>query len=115
MVLLVQIIGYNKDILTAVWIGYDDNTELTTNDYKYSQNIWYQTVEKLEKDVSSEDGWYEKPNNVVGMLVEPISGKPLSDTTKNTKLVYFLKGTEPKETDPTFDEIESTSIGQTMA
>ena len=44
------------------------------------------------------------------MLVEPISGKPLADSSKNTKLVYFLKGTEPKETDPTFDEIETSSL-----
>ena len=103
-------IGFNKNVLCAVWVGNDDNTELTTKDYKYSQNIWYQTVEELQKDVEVDEGWYEKPNNVVGMLVEPISGKPLSDTSKNTKLVYFLKGTEPKETDPTFDEIEEEQI-----
>ena len=98
-------IGFNKDILCAVWVGHDDNKELTTKDYKYAQNIWYKTVEEIEKD-KEEDDWYEKPKNVVGVLVEPISGKPNSDPTKNTKLVYFLKGTEPKETDPTFDEIE---------
>ena len=103
-------IGFNKNLLCAVWVGNDDNSELTTKDYKYSQNIWYQTVEELQKDVGVDEGWYEKPNNVVGMLVEPISGKPLSDTSKNTKLVYFLKGTEPKETDPTFDEIEQEQI-----
>ena len=103
-------IGFNKNVLCAVWVGNDDNTELSTKDYKYSQNIWYQTVEELEKDVGEDEGWYEKPNNVVGLLVEPISGKPLSDTSKNTKLVYFLKGTEPKETDPTFDEVEQEQI-----
>ena len=97
-------IGFNKNVLCAVWVGHDDNKELTTKDYKYAQNIWYKTMEEIEKDVD-EDEWYEKPKNVVGILVEPISGKPSSDETKNTKLVYFLKGTEPKETDPTFDEI----------
>lgn len=98
-------IGFNNNILCAVWVGNDDNKELTTKDYKYAQNIWYKTVEEIEKDVSEEDGWYDKPKNVVGVLVEPISGKPLEDTSKNTKLVYFLKGTEPKISDPTFDEI----------
>ena len=98
-------IGFNNNILCAVWVGNDDNKELTTKDYKYAQNIWYKTVEEIEKDVSEEDGWYDKPKNVVGVLVEPISGKPLEDTSKNTKLVYFLKGTEPKVSDPTFDEI----------
>ncbi|MBQ6323348.1 MAG: PBP1A family penicillin-binding protein [Bacilli bacterium] len=98
-------IGFNKNVLCAVWVGHDNNEELTKSDYKYAQNIWYNTVEEYQKDVDSNDGWYEKPKNVVGLLVEPISGKPLSDTSKNTKLMYFLKGTEPRETDPTFDEI----------
>ena len=98
-------IGFNKNLVCAVWVGHDDNLELTTSDYKYAQNIWYKTMEELQKDIPSEEGWYEKPQNVVGMLVEPISGKPLEDASKNTKLVYFLKGTEPKDDDPTFDEI----------
>ena len=51
--------------------------------------------------------WYEKPQNVVGILVEPISGKPAKEEDKNKKLMYFLKGTEPKDTDPTFDEISN--------
>ena len=98
-------IGFNSNILCAVWVGNDNNEELTTKDYKYAQNIWYKTVEDIEKDIGEDDGWYEKPKNVVGTLVEPISGKPSDDSSKNTKLVYFLKGTEPKSTDPTFDEI----------
>ena len=98
-------IGFNKNVLCAVWVGNDENKELTTKDYKYAQNIWYKTIEEIEKDIPEEEGWYEKPKNVVGTLVEPISGKPSDDVNKNTKLVYFLKGTEPKSTDPTFDEI----------
>ena len=98
-------IGYNSKVVCAVWIGHDDNTELTTKDYKHSQNIWYKTVEEYEKTFTDKDVWYEKPDNVVGVLVEPISGKPATDENKNAKLMYFLKGTEPKETDATFDEM----------
>ena len=98
-------IGFNKDIVCAVWVGHDNNEELVKSDYKYAQNIWFNTVEKIEKD--KKDDWYKKPSNVVGMLVEPISGRVSTDKNKNTKLMYFLKGTEPKDTDPTFDEIAS--------
>ena len=98
-------IGFNKNIVCAVWVGYDDNKELSTSDYKYAQSIWYNTVEQIEENIPEDDGWYTIPKNVVGVLVEPISGKPVKDSSKNTKLMYFLKGTEPKETDPTFDEI----------
>lgn len=100
-------IGFNKKIVCAVWVGYDNNKELSKKDYKYAQNIWYKTVESYEKDMKDEDVWYEKPKNVVGMLVEPISGKPATESEKKQKLMYFLKGTEPKETDTTFDEITS--------
>lgn len=100
-------IGFNKKIVCAVWVGYDNNKELSKKDYKYAQNIWYKTVESYEKEMKDEDVWYEKPKNVVGMLVEPISGKPVTESDKKQKLMYFLKGTEPKETDTTFDEITS--------
>ena len=100
-------IGFNKDLVCSVWVGYDNNNELVKSDYKYAQNIWSKTVEELEKD--KENTWYKKPSNVVGLLVEPITGKVSLDKNKNTKLIYFLKGTEPQDTDPTFDEINAKS------
>lgn len=98
-------IGFNKNIVCAVWVGYDDNTPLIKSDYKYAQNIWYKTVEFYERDMDNESVWYEKPSNVVGVFVEPISGKPSNE--ENSKLVYFLKGTEPRGDEPVFDEIEN--------
>ena len=100
-------IGFNKNVLCAVWVGHDNNEELSVKDYKYAQNIWYRTVEDYEKNMNNTEVWYEKPQNVVGILVEPISGKPAKEEDKNKKLMYFLKGTEPKDTDPTFDEISN--------
>lgn len=87
-------IGYNKDILTAVWVGYDDNKILPRTDYKYSRNIWADAMENYLKD--KEDTWYEIPNNVVGVLVNPITGKVATATDKNKKILYYIKGTEPK-------------------
>ena len=96
-------IGYNKDILTAVWIGYDDNKSLEVSDYKYSRNIWVDATEGYLKD--KEDEWYNMPNNVVGVLVNPITGKPANEKDKTKKILYYIKGTEPEETDIVFDEI----------
>ena len=74
-------IGFNKDLVCSVWVGYDNNNELVKSDYKYAQNIWSKTVEELEKD--KENTWYKKPSNVVGLLVEPITGKVSLDKNKN--------------------------------
>ena len=98
-------IGYNKDILCAVWIGYDDNRSLNTSEYKYSQNIWYKSIEAYEKGKANEDVWYDVPKNVSAVFVDPISGKPITNDSQKKKLMYFIKGTEPTVTDPVFDEI----------
>ena len=97
-------IGYNKDALCAVWIGYDDNRNLNTAEYKYSQNIWYKSIEEYEKDKDNSDVWYEIPKNVSAVFVDPISGKPVTNDAQKKKLMYFIKGTEPEITDPVFDE-----------
>lgn len=98
-------IGFNKDIVTAVWIGYDDNKALSTSEYKYAQNIWFKTTEAYE--AGKPEAWYEMPSNISAMFVEPISGRPVTDNSTKKKLMYFIKGTEPSATDQTFDEKNS--------
>ena len=38
---------------------------------------------------------YEIPNNVVGVLTEPITGALATDETQNKEMFFYLKGTEP--------------------
>ncbi|MBQ2639655.1 MAG: PBP1A family penicillin-binding protein [Bacilli bacterium] len=95
-------IGFNKYLVGSVWIGYDNNKNLSTKDYKYSQNIWYKVMEKYEEGKSKE--WYPMPKNVSAVFVDPISGKPATENSTKKKLMYFIKGTEPLETDQTFEE-----------
>lgn len=101
-------IGFNPDILTAVWVGYDDNTVLKSSEYKYSQNIWLNSMENYLKD--KENKWYEKPSNISEVLVNPITGKPANDTDQKKKIMYFIKGTEPTTADPVFDEKFNNSV-----
>ena len=37
------------------------------------------------------------PKNVSAVLVEPISGRLATDTDKKKKMMYFIKGTEPSD------------------
>ena len=82
-------IGYNNNIVSAVWIGYDDNTKLKTNEYKYAQNIWFNSVEGYDIGKDNKDIWYTVPNNVSSIFVDPISGKPVTDDLSKKKLMYF--------------------------
>ena len=98
-------IGYNHDMITAVWIGYDDNRNMQLDEYKYSRNIWADAMESYFK-VSDKEHWYDIPSNVTGILVNPISGKPVYTNETKSKILYYIKGTEPTISDPVFDEIE---------
>ena len=100
-------IGYNKDIVTAVWCGYDDARDLKSSEYKYAQNIWLNTMEAYMKD--KDDAWYSQPENVVGVLVNPITGKPATDSDEKKIIEYYVKGTEPSADDPVFDEISGNT------
>ncbi len=87
------IIGYNKNAVMSLWVGYDDNKDLLENDYKYIKKIWANTMETYLKD--KDNTWYSKPMNIVGTIVDPITGKIPNEKTKKKKLFYYLVGTEP--------------------
>ena len=97
------VIGYNKNAVTSVWVGYDDNTNLDLSDYNYSRNIWVDAIEGYLK--GKEDNWYKQPNNVVGVLVNPLTGKPATAEDKVKRVMFYIKGTEPNADDPVFDEL----------
>ena len=87
------IIGYNKDAVLGVWTGYDDNRNFTSKDTPHHKDIWIETMEGYLK--GKDTGWYEAPNNIVGVLVNPITGEVAKEGDKKTKMFYFVKGTEP--------------------
>lgn len=99
----VWIIGYNKNAVLSIWNGYDNNINLVSGDNGYHKNIWIDTMEMYLKD--KDNTWYELPENVVGTLVNPITGEIAKEGNKNTKIFYFLKGTEPSFTLRDFEAV----------
>lgn len=100
------IFGYNKDLIIGAWVGYDDNKPTVPSDGLAIKNMWIDAMESSLKGTTS--SWYEMPSNVVGMLVNPISGEPTDGNKK--RMFYYIKGTEPYEDYelddllPTFEE-----------
>ena len=86
-------IGYNKDLLVGVWVGYDNNQNLIKGDSKYSKNIWVNISETYLKDKKTE--WYTMPENVVGVLTDPINGNIADENSNKKRILYYLKGSEP--------------------
>ena len=104
------IFGYNKDVILGMWVGYDDNRKTEVNDGNLMKNAWVDTMENYLKD--KENDWYETPSNVVGVLVDPISGKPATAESKNKKIFYYIKGTQPLSDDNDLEAAFAEMNGQ---
>mgnify|MGYP004566720431 FL=1 len=105
------IMGYNKDAVLGIWNGYDNNKKIESKDYSYHKNIWIDTMEAYFKD--KETTWYDIPSNVVGVLVNPITGVIANDNDTKKEMFFYIKGTEPtlngttKDLDAVFKEENS--------
>ena len=100
------IFGYNKDLVVGLWSGYDDNSYSPTAEGKAIKYIWADVIEGYFKD--KETSWYEMPNNVVGVLVDPISGEVADENTSKPTLFYYIKGTEPTYQNKSLEDLIPT-------
>lgn len=101
------IFGYNKNLLVGMWSGYDDNKDVDNKDSSSLKNAWVDIMEKYLEGKKDEDTWYKTPTNVVGVAIDPVSGKVSSDSSK-AKVLYYIKGTEPTENKSSLDEVIAT-------
>lgn len=86
------IFGYNKDAILGIWMGFDDNSDTLVKDGNTMKNIWADIMEEYLRN--NENNWYQKPDNVIGVLVNPITGEIATDYNKSTTF-YYIKGTQP--------------------
>ncbi len=83
-------VGYNKEALMLIWLGYDDAKEVNSDSSRWSKTIWVNTMEDYLSD--KESSWYDKPQNVVSVLQEPVSGAKA--TNGQAAMFYYVKGSE---------------------
>ena len=98
------VIGFNKNVVTSIWVGNDDNSNIEGTDYKYVKKIWANTMETYLEN--KDNTWYDKPNDVVGVFVDPITGNIANKDTKKRKIFYYLEGTEPTDIREVFKNLE---------
>ncbi len=87
------VVGFNKDIVLVSWSGYDDSRDIETKVVTNNKKSWAIAMEKYLK--GKESGWYSMPENVSGVLVNPVNGKIATNSSKNKKILYYVKNTEP--------------------
>jgi len=96
-------IGYNPDILVAVWVGNNDNTPMSNiaSGVTGASPIWNKIISHALTDQSQH--WPVQPPDVVGSLVCSLSGyrapdlpaEALAQAGCSPRYEYFLRGTIP--------------------
>lgn len=96
-------IGYTPSFLTAVWVGNNDNTPMSslTSGITGAAPIWHDIMEYLLEGTTPEPP--KKPVDVVGKVVCSTTGNiaPVEGAADRcpTRFEYFIKGKEPKMLD----------------
>ena len=97
------IFGYDKDLVVGMWTGYDDNKEVSSKDSSNLKNAWVDVMETYLDGKDDSKLWYKTPKNVVGVAIDPLSGKVASNGSK-AKVLYYIKGTEPTDNKSSLDD-----------
>ena len=100
------VFGFNPNVVMGIWAGYDDNTDIPNSIGTDIKNIWADTVETYVKDM--DNTWYDMPSNIVGSIVNPITGELVTSPSDKQELFYYIKGTEPTLESSELDDLIPT-------
>lgn len=78
------IVGYNNNIILGIWTGYDDNRKISNKETKYIKYIWADIMRQYNK----KNYWYQTPNNIIGIKLNPITGM-INNEDKYQKYLYY--------------------------
>lgn len=96
------VVGYTPEVVFASWAGYDDSSNISEKVISGNKSSWITSMEKYFD--KKETSWYKIPNDVVGVLVNPVTGNVVSNESENKKVLYYLKGTEPVIKEGVYDK-----------
>lgn len=84
-------IGYSPDLVTTVWVGFDDNVKIS-DEGVLSKLIWADVMEATHQDNAR---WFREPAGVVSVMVDARTGLPVDERSPYRVSLYFEVGNEP--------------------
>src|ERR1041385_7094529 len=89
--------GYTPNLVCAVWVGFDDGSQLGLTGANSALPIWSDFMQVALAEHPEWDGDWEMPAGIEQIEINPKTGAPTQpgDTEKRTE--YFINGTGPSE------------------
>lgn len=111
-------IGYTPSYVVTVWVGNNDNTSMNglASGITGAAPIWNKIMTQLVSNTPAEQ--MRQPTNVIGKTICSTSGlypPPADKGSCPTRFEYFIKGTEPKKSDPGLQKVFIDKTTQDLA
>ncbi len=101
--------GYTSNLVTVVWVGYDDNRELGLSGSASAAVVWADLMKRaVQLPAYSHSQDFTPPPGIVQVAVDPITDTLAAPSCPDTEEEYFIAGTQPTESC-------SGSVGQALA
>jgi len=96
--------GYTPNLVCAVWVGFDDGSQLGLTGANSALPIWSDFMQVALAEHPEWDGDWDMPAGIEQVEINPKTGAPTQpgDTEKRTE--YFINGTGPNETETPSEE-----------
>ena len=103
-------VGYTPELVTGVWVGYDDLRPLGSKESgaNTALPIWIETMKQALKDRPAVD--FPMPSGLVLTRIDPKSGKLAYDNQPDAIDEVFIDGTVPTETATPPDMLDTGSF-----
>lgn len=89
--------GYTSELLTLVWVGYDDYTDLKLEGSKSALPIWTEFMKKAHQFPLYRDARpFKQPDGIVKRSIDVNTGLLAGSSCDAVQTEMFVSGTEPK-------------------
>jgi penicillin-binding protein 1C len=107
-------VGYTPSLVVGVWAGNTDHEGMyDITGLTGAAPIWAQTIRSILMGEALEE--FQRPEGLVLEKICAISGLLPGENCSQTKLEWFIEGTQPVETDDTYQLVELDSRFGTLA
>jgi penicillin-binding protein 1B len=87
--------GYTPNLVCAVWVGFDDGSQLGLTGANSALPIWSDFMSVALAEHPEWDGDWEMPAGVEQVEVNPATGAPLAEGDTEKRVEFFINGTGP--------------------
>jgi penicillin-binding protein 1B len=96
--------GYTPNLVCAVWVGFDDGSQLGLTGANSALPIWADFMQVALAEHPEWAGDWEMPAGIEQVAVNPKTGAPTAEGDTEKRTEFFINGTGPSEATATPEE-----------